>query len=57
LRFLFPLAILPPVAQKAITYHRCVKNLLFAPLKEGDGGPISQVTRPEAMQPGVQPQN
>jgi len=57
LRFLFPLAIFPPVAQKAITYHSCVKNLLFAPLKEGDGGPISQVTRPEAMQPGVQPQN
>jgi hypothetical protein len=57
LRFLFPAAIFAPVAQKAITYHICVKNLLSAPLKEGGGGPISQVTRPEAMQPGVQPQN
>jgi hypothetical protein len=57
LRFLFPLAIFLPIAQKAISYHICVKNLLSAPLKGRGHGPISQVTRPEAMQPGVQPQN
>ncbi len=46
-----------PFAQKMGSCHRQVKKLSFRPLKAILTDPISCTTRPEALQPGVQPKN
>ena len=46
-----------PFAQKMGSCHSQVKKLSSRPLKAILNDPISCTTRPEALQPGVQPKN